>query len=143
MDVSELKRQHDEIGRVARTLATAVANLAQHQPIAALRWELARLLMTHLAMEDRLFYPAMQRSPDAEARATATAFQTEMGGLSDAFGTYMRCWTDDRVAAEWPTFCTDTQNLLFALAQRIERENSQLYPLATRAVQDGPQRKAG
>lgn len=143
MDVSELKRQHDEIGRVAQELAAAVANLDQHQPIAALRWELARLLMTHLAMEDRLFYPAMQRLPDAEARATAAAFQTEMGGLSGTFAAYMRCWTDDRVTAEWPTFCVDTQNLLFALAQRIERENSQLYPLATRAVPDGPQRKAG
>lgn len=142
MDVSELRRQHDEIGRVARELA-AIANPRQHQPIAALRWELARLLMSHLAIEDRLFYPAMQRLPDAEARATATAFQAEMGGLSDAFGSYMRGWTDDRVAAEWPAFCAETQSLLNILAQRIGREDSQLYPLATRAMQDKSQRKAG
>ncbi|WP_336969979.1 hemerythrin domain-containing protein [Sphingobium aromaticiconvertens] len=140
MDVSELKWQHDEIGRAAGALVAAVANPGQHQPIAALRWELARLLMTHLAMEDRLFYPAMQRLPNAEARATATAFQAEMGGLSDAFGTYMRNWTDDRVTAEWPAFCAETQTLLRTLAQRIERENSELYPLAARSES---RRKAG
>lgn len=143
MDVSELKRQHDEIGRVARELAAAVADSGQHQPIAALRWELARLLMAHLAMEDRIFYPAMQRLPNAEARATATAFQAEMGGLSDAFGAYIRDWTDGRVAAEWLVFCAETQMLLTILTQRIKRENNQLYPLATGALQDDPQRKAG
>jgi hemerythrin-like domain-containing protein len=143
MDVADLKRQHDEIARVARELAVAVANLGQHQPTAALRWELARLLMTHLAMEDQLFYPAMQRLPDAEARATATAFQAEMGGLSDIFNSYMTRWTDDRVVAEWPDFCADTKTLLDALSQRIERENSQLYPLAARAAEGGNQRKAG
>jgi hemerythrin-like domain-containing protein len=143
MNVSELTRQHEEIALVARQLATAISNSGQYQPIAALRWQLARLLMTHLAMEDRLFYPAMERLTDAEARTTAAAFKAEMGGLADAFGTYMSHWTDARVAAEWPIFCAETRALLDALARRIERENQQLYPLAIRASQAGQQRKTG
>lgn len=143
MDVSELKRQHVEIAKVARLLGATVANAAQPQPIAALRWQLARLLMTHLAMEDRLFYPALQRMADSAARETGARFQTEMGGLGASFSTYMAHWSDDRVAADWPGFCAATRALLAALANRIEREDRQLYPLVERADGTNRRRSAG
>ncbi len=143
MDVSELKHQHDAIARVAAKLEQAVSAESLPQAVGALRWQLARLLMAHLALEDRILYPAMQRATDPETRATVARFSTEMGGLADSFPAYMRDWSDDRIASQWQDFCSATRSILAALRARVEQENSVLYPLAARIESKAMQRKAG
>ena len=142
MDVTELKRQHDEISLVAKQLNEAVGDENAPHHVARLRWQLARLLITHLALEDRLLYPAAMRSSHDEARKTAMTMQQEMGDLAARFSSYMTAWSDDRILREWPAFCAQTRALLATLGDRIESENRILYPLVVRAAASAPQRKA-
>ncbi len=131
MDVTELKQQHEAIALVARALAKATA-CADPQPVGPIRWQMARLLIAHLAQEDRHFYPAIEKYGDIQARETAAQFMREMGGLANSFSIYMSQWSDDRIVREWPLFCGETADMLQALQQRVERENQILYPLAAR-----------
>ena len=105
---------------------------AGHRPldpiaIANSRWSFSRKLMAHLAKEDLLLYPMLRRSPQAEDAALAQRSIEEVGGLCDAFKDYMRRWTSDAMVADPDGFERDTQGLVAALRDRIQREESQLY----------------
>ena len=144
MDLTELRRQHEEISLTAKQLMQATANPAHPGQVGAIRWQLARQLIAHLALEDRILYPALQRSPHADVRDTAARLQNETGALADAFSTYMAAWSDDRVARDWGGFCAETRRILTALTDRIDRENRRLYPLADAArASASPVRRAG
>lgn len=144
MDVNDLRSQHQALGVTARHLIRAVENDSVQQSVGTLRWQLARQLMSHLALEDRIFYPAMQRLTEERARSTALRLQAEIGTLAQDFSAYMYRWSDDRVAREWPLFCAETREILAALAARMEQEERLLYPLAERADVDPlPMSKAG
>ena len=130
MDLTALRGQHEQISLSARQLAQATSDTATPQSVAALRWSLARQLIAHLALEDRILYPAMQRAPDVAVRKTAAQLQSETGALADRFTRYMADWSDDRIAGEWSVFCAETRLILAALAERVDRENRTLYPLA-------------
>lgn len=144
MDLTELRRQHDEISVTANQLAQATANPAHPGQVGAIRWQLARQLMAHLALEDRILYPALQKLPHGDVRETAARLQKETGALADAFCTYMAAWSDDRVARDWSGFCAETRRILTALNDRIDRESRRLYPLADAARASAvPIRRAG
>lgn len=134
MDIDELRRQHEAIIAVARKLATAVEDDTVPQPVAALRWKLARMLIAHLAVEDGYFYPAMLNSADQATRNTAARFQSETGALAAKFTQYMSTWTETQIAGQWPLFCKETRAILKALEKRVVQENEQRYPLAADAL---------
>lgn len=138
MDMAELRRQHDEISHTAHRLAQATADRANPRSVGAIRWQLARQLMAHLALEDRILYPAMQRAADERTRTTAATLQTETGALAESFSRYMTAWSDDRVAREWTDFCVETQAIIRALSERVDRENRTLYPLADKVDDSAP-----
>lgn len=127
MDIAELRRQHDELELLAGQLLEKVREKTP-QRVATIRWRLARVLIAHLSVEDRHLYPAMIAS-GGRAQQVATAFKDEMGGLAQEFSAYMGRWTDQDIRQNWSRFADDTEALLGALAQRIARENKQLYPL--------------
>lgn len=133
MDVNELRRQHQELAVIVDQLLEAVRDKGTQQSVGAVRWHLARQLMSHLALEDRIFYPAMQRMADEGARATAARLQAEMGTLGQSFSAYMHRWNDDQVAREWAKFCADTREIIGALKRRMEQEERLLYPLVEAA----------
>lgn len=137
MNVGELRAQHERIMRLAAELRRAVDRSEERQPVAALRWGLARELIAHLAVEDRLLYPAILKSSDAAAVSLAARFKSELGGLSDAFTAYMTQWTDSRIAREWEDFCHETRTILDLLARRVARETESLYPLLEDVAEQG------
>ncbi|WP_298398568.1 hemerythrin domain-containing protein [Sphingobium sp.] len=130
MDIGELRLQHAEIGRAADRLAELTAIPDKPTTVGAIRWHLARLLMTHLALEDRILYPALLQADDADVRAATQTLQIDTGRLAEHFSLYMTAWSDDRIAREWPSFCRETHQMLSTLRKRIEREEETLYPLA-------------
>ncbi|WP_232313794.1 MULTISPECIES: hemerythrin domain-containing protein [unclassified Sphingobium] len=136
MNLHELRRQHEEISLSARQLAQAITDDRQPQGVARLRWQLARQLIAHLALEDRILYPALQRAADPLTRERATLLQKETGALADRFSVYMAAWSDDRISSQWSDFCAETRLILTALSDRIDRENRALYPLAETAAAD-------
>jgi len=133
MDTDTLRHQHDNISIAADELADAVRNPGKPRPVATLRWRLARQLLAHLAVEDRFLYPSMI-TRGGDAGRTAQRFQNEMGNLGEAFASYMSAWNEARIQREWAVFCGETGIILAALAERIDRENDILYPLAGRSA---------
>ncbi len=85
----------------------------------------------HLAAEEQVLYPALERSPDERLAAMATRYRTEMEGLSGAFAEFVQRWrVPARLAADPDGFRQDANTVLRALFERLQRENAELYPAA-------------
>jgi hypothetical protein len=89
----------------------------------------AGVLKLHLAMEDEGLYPSLSESVDAKIRDMARAFAVEMGSLAATFHAYNDRWTVPAIAQQPEVFAQETRAVFRALADRIDRENNDLYPL--------------
>jgi hypothetical protein len=100
--------------------------------VAAIRWRFGALLIEHCRREEeRVYYPLLS-SWDVEASAVAFAFQRELGSLADDYSQHVLEWPVDRINADWAGFGAECRTVLARLADRVEREESLLYPLAER-----------
>lgn len=126
--------QHDEIGVIVGRIEMLIASPTGHTRAAEIRQafsELSAKLRLHLALEDDLLYPRLGRHPDPRARELAAHYQTEMGGIRQAYEDFLAQWIHSgRVATEYSAFKTALKGLFAALNDRIHRENTQVYPLA-------------
>jgi len=90
-------------------------------------------LKAHLSKEDRELYPDLLASGDAKLTEMAAAFQSEMGGLAQAFEDYMATWRSIEAIEDDPDgFIRASEAVIDALSDRINRENRELYMLADR-----------
>ncbi len=139
-----LRRQHDAALVLAGRLADCAAQLG-HQPTRPEAFEatlaLARLtgvLRLHFAQEDRQLYPRLMNSDDNQTAITAKKFFDEMGNLGPAYDAYAKKWRSAQAILKAPgEFARQTSDIVAALADRIERENAVLYPLADRQNESG------
>lgn len=131
------RRQHQEILAVVGEIqARLKPDVVRNDPKAlrTLLSALAGKLSIHLAMEDKALYPRMIQADVENSGAMATAFQNEMGSIGQVFSAHNQKWQAGQIGADPGGFVRETQDLFGALGKRIERENSQLYPLADRAL---------
>lgn len=139
---ANLRRQHDAILALASDLTDAQSTLATHAEAALAATRLAKLtgvLNLHLAAEDRALYPQLRASSDPAVAETARRFMREMGGLAKVYAEFAARWRSaTTILADPEGFRTETAAVLSALGTRIERENTELYPLADGAVPDLP-----
>lgn len=139
-----LRRQHDAALVLAGRLADCAAQLG-HQPTRPEAFEatlaLARLtgvLRLHFAQEDRQLYPRLMSSADHQTATVAKAFFDEMGNLGPTYDAYAEKWRSAQAILEAPrAFAQQTSDIVAALADRIERENAVLYPIADRQNERG------
>lgn len=132
------RQQHRELLSAAAALGarldhgTHTASGGHVESRAALA-RLAGKLLVHLQMEDAGLYPELQRSQDAEVRATALRFQAEMGTFRATAEPLLRRWLAPAAIEGAPDFFSaDLRPLLHALAARIAAEDAELFPLADR-----------
>lgn len=131
MDIDRFKHQHlDILQRIA-----ALRNLvhrgieANAAPIAQEVHELGTVVKLHLAIEDRILYPAVRQSADARMAAMGETYQQEMKGIANAYVRFTLKWSDARrVAAEPEAFRADANTVLKRVFQRMQRENHEFYP---------------
>ncbi len=141
-----LSDEHKAIEQIAATLlGLCAARPLDPAAVAPIRWQLSRLLLAHLATEDRLLYPLLERDPTPGVADLSRRMQVQMGGLADAFKTYMRDWDGTAIATDPDGFVHATRAVLAALSQRIRQEESQLYrhippPSTPRKVDAAPRR---
>jgi len=132
MNVDNLIRQHKELldlaGKLSETSKNTGSTEGAKNAVSAIA-KLSGVLGIHLAMEDKHLYPKAIASDDQSLVALATRFQTEMGGIGDAFKQYKTQWMSaDKITAASGDFVTSTAQLIGVLAARIEREESEFYP---------------
>lgn len=142
MDLQHLQSQHDALEVLADEFLRLVADDSAPGPLGTLRWQFARQLMAHLALEDHIFYPAMQRQAHIPLQDTAARLQTEMAPLALSFSHYMSRWNDARITREWPDFCRESRQMVDAIVNRIRKEERLLMPLIAEAGLEPPLKRA-
>jgi len=129
-----LRRQHDAAVALVEELGAGIRSYRSTEDaydIALKLTKLKGLLRIHFAHEDRMLYPAMIAGVDRIAAQTALGFQNEMGGLNAAFEAYASKWAlSSNIASAFANFRDESADIFGKLANRIERENEDLYPLA-------------
>jgi hypothetical protein len=80
-------------------------------------------------MEVQSLYPRLIQHADVNVRETAKKFATEMGGVRPSVESFGRKWSENQLRANPAAFCDEARKLFAVLADRITRENTQLYPL--------------
>lgn len=126
----KFKVQHNEILAVAKELTQQIGAKAEPATLRKLLSNLAGKLSFHLAMEDDALYPRLIDGKDAKAKEMARRFKDEMGGLGGAFAAYNAKWQLSAIKADPAGFAEESQAVFTALKKRIQRENTELYPLA-------------
>lgn len=133
MNTSRIKSDHDALyANMVELRRLVQADVAGNA--AALSAELRKLDATiklHLAIEDRMLYPALANAGDPQVAAIGKRFQHEMGGLATAYEDFAARWdTASRIAAAPGHFGREASWLLDALHARIQHEDRELLPLA-------------
>ena len=140
-----LRRQHDAALDMAQRLLDLIDGYRPGNSAYPILMQLNRLygvLRVHLAHEDVELYPALMASSDARVARTAGHYVDEMGGLALNLECFARHWScSASIANNFAEFSQAANDLMLALAVRIERENRYLYPLADAAIA-APQRDA-
>lgn len=135
IDITPFNEDHRNILNITQQLAATLNAKA----LARDAWDtrgllsvLAGKLKVHLALEDRILYPALQSSPNENVRSLSQQFSDEMGGIAKVFQSYMDKWPHAMAIEERPQeFVDDTQGILEVLGKRIEKEENVLYPMAS------------
>jgi iron-sulfur cluster repair protein YtfE (RIC family) len=88
-------------------------------------------LTLHLSTEDSVMYPELTNSKDAELASLAVRFSSEMKSTSAKVKEYNAKWaTPTSIKASPAAFISETKQIISVLADRIKRENQQLYAAA-------------
>lgn len=136
MDIARYHRDHatilEQIDALRALSREGVRENAER--IGAALVSTASHIKFHLAAEDQVLYPTLERSADAQLSALGTRYRKEMKGLSAAFADFVQRWrVPARLAADPEGFRHDANTVLRALFERLQRENAELYPAAERA----------
>ena len=130
----QLRRQHREIAEASSEIRrllqpTSLANDASE--VRTLVSQLMGKLTVHLSMEDRALYPSLVASGDASVAGPAQRFMDEMSHIGESIEAYRGKWPHaESIQADPTSFMTDTGELLDSLAERVQREERDLFPLA-------------
>lgn len=127
----KLRADHDGLMQLGGDFRAMIAQPAAPAEIDLVnfRHAFSKQLLGHLTREDWLLYPSLLQASDRRIAETAQSFINEMGGLKAAYKDWSGRWPTKRVSQEWVGFVRETTDLLDTLSHRIERENTELYPL--------------
>lgn len=144
-EMQRLRAEHAALDTLSRFLMTLVAepDPPRATELASVRGMFRDTLVRHLKCEDWALYPRLKASGDPELARLAREFILEMGHIADEFAAYDARWSAERVVADWPGFCAETEAVLDAIAMRIEREEDELYPAAEQYEEPMARRVAG
>src|SRR5690606_27868409 len=97
--------------------------------IAARVAALSSVVKLHLAIEDRILYPAVQNTGNARLADMGRDYQDDMKGIASQYIAFSRRWSQaDAVAAQPEAFREDANTILKTVYQRMQRENTEFYP---------------
>jgi iron-sulfur cluster repair protein YtfE (RIC family) len=131
MNIDRFKHEHRDILDQIAALRQLTHAGVEHNAAAIARGIVAMssTIKLHLAVEDRLLYPALQGGADPELARLGEQFQREMGAIAAAYMEFARHWnTPERVRADAAGFRADANTVLRRVYERMQRENRDFYP---------------
>ena len=131
MSIDKFKHQHTDILHSIATLrdlthAGVVPNAAE---IARRIVAMSGTIKLHLAVEDQVLYPALQRGDNAELARMGRQYQSEMTSIASAYDAFARRWnTADGVRRDAQGFRNEANVVLRRVFERMQREDREFYP---------------
>ena len=133
MNVDRFKQDHSAILAAVNELRSLTqSGIAENAASMANKIvTMSSSIKLHLAAEDNVVYPAMAKSANPVFSNMGKAYQSEMGKIAAAFLEFSRAWNfGPKIAAEPERFRAAANGIFKALHERIQRENTELYPAA-------------
>ncbi len=132
MNIDKFKQQHVEILTCISALRDLVKsgirdNAAEisHRIIA-----MSSTIKLHLAVEDRILYPALQAANNPALARMGKRFQDEMTSIAHAYLDFARRWnTPATVSGSPEQFRADANSVLKVLYERMRKEDVDFYPV--------------
>lgn len=131
MNIDRFKHEHvdilESIATLRRLTQAGVASNAVQ--IAQSVVAMSSLIKLHLAVEDRMLYPALQNGSDVQLARLGQRFQQEMGAIASAYVAFARRWnTAEALRGDEAGFKADANAVLRQVYERMQRENHDFYP---------------
>lgn len=131
------RQQHNELLVLTGELQLLLNETSLSQDASAARACLGKImgkLSLHIATEDKVLYPELVAHKDPLVANLARRFSTEMESTSGALAAYNGRWGTASAIKENPrAFIKETKEIVHVLADRIRRENQELYAAADRS----------
>lgn len=131
MNIDRFKNHHAEI-------LSGIASLRKlaHQGIADYAVDIAhelkalsQVVTQHLAIEDRILYPSLERSGNPEMARMSRHYQNDMQGIASSFINFARRWSSASMLQKNPEgFRAEANTVLKRVHMRMVRENHEFYP---------------
>jgi iron-sulfur cluster repair protein YtfE (RIC family) len=91
--------------------------------------QLSQVVTQHLAIEDRILYPSLERSGDGHMAGMSRQYQNDMKGIASAFINFARRWSNATQLVRQPeVFRAEANTILKDVYERMVRENREFYP---------------
>ena len=131
MELKNYLEQHESIQEEINVIKklTSVQNAGECAKDIALHVStLAGKIKVHLSMEDKYLYPRSLESGNEQVKKLATAYQSEMGELAEAFVQYKDQYnTVCEILKNIQNLKVDTQDVFGKIEKRIQKEEKELY----------------
>lgn len=133
MDVKSLKRQHSEIMDLAAWILDNIEKNTVEQNVNEIAQNINAItgkLKIHLLNEDKYLYPQLLKSSDEKLNSFGKKYYEEMKDVSTAYEDYKsRYNTGSKIKQNIAGFIEETKQVFKLLANRVNREEKELYPL--------------
>lgn len=131
MNIDKFKHQHiDILSAIARLRQLVQSGVSEHATdIAHSIVAMSSTIRLHLAVEDRVLYPALEASGNRTMAGMGQKYRDEMEGIAGSYLGFASKWNTPRLlAAEPETFRAEANQVLKALYERMKREDREFYP---------------
>jgi hypothetical protein len=135
MKLQRFEHDHHEILEGIHQLRKLIATGIEHNAaaITQLLRTMSASIKLHLAVEDRLVYPALAASGKPDLAALGRFYQQEMGDLAQKYMAFAGRWNlPDRLQDDPDGFRAEANAVFKALFLRTRREEAELYPAFAR-----------
>lgn len=133
----KFRQQHNELLALAHELQALLNEEALSTDGSAARRSLGNLmgkLLMHLSIEDKVLYPDLEGNKDPAVATLARRFASEMKTTAANVVAYNSRWaTPSQIKENAHQFIKETKDVIKILADRIKRENQELYAAADRS----------
>ncbi|SFM48437.1 MULTISPECIES: hemerythrin domain-containing protein [Rugamonas] len=137
MNIDKFKHQHIDI----LSAIGALRNLVQGGigknavDIAARVVAMSGVIKLHLAVEDRVLYPTLEASGNAELARLSQHYRNDMTGIAGSYLAFAGKWNTPRLLLDEPeTFRAEANQVLKTLYERMKREDREFYPAIEAAL---------
>ena len=123
---AEIRRLLDKVSLVEPLSEASIVRVLQR---------LEHLVKSHLELEERVLYPALESSPSALLQRKAVRYRTHMFPIGERFIEVCRTWCKPGAISAAPSrFVDEWRTASESLRMRMESEDEDLYVLAEMLV---------